>query len=252
MTTAPLTTTLDDGWLDYAREVVGDGTHRALCERAGGSPEHPGVDATDVRWPGYLGERVMRGTGLLCVGNIHRDFASGNLRSWHRDQLVDATRGWRDGSVDDASYLAAVRRVYLAGLSGWRVGLHIGHVVEALGLDLLQVAYVNAARCQYPEVPPTMAAAPQIKVRLQRLCLQRFPVDRLVRLLDPRLVLFTSTTAYDAAVELEGSLGVTTVCMHQLNGLLARPLTIGTEQLPVGTRREVWVEAVARHTDDRS
>lgn len=244
MTVANLSA-IEQAWLSYAREVVGDDAHRQECALAGGSPAHPGVDATDLRWPGYLGERAKFRDNVLCVGNVHREFASGALRSFHRDRLVDATRAWRDGGMDDAEFLAATRRVYLAGLNGWAVGNHIRYVVAALGRDLLDVVFTNAARCQYPEIPPPLPRPAATKVALQHLCLARFPLTGLVSMLQPRLVVFTSASAHDAAATLEGGLGTTTVCMHQLNGLLVRPVQLGVDLLPVGTRREVWAPAVA-------
>ena len=59
------------------------------------SPEHDGVDAVDLRWPGYLGAEYRRG-GVVCVANVHRDFASGGFGATAAVKLVDDTRAWRD------------------------------------------------------------------------------------------------------------------------------------------------------------
>jgi hypothetical protein len=99
---------VEEGWLHYARDVVGDLEHRRQCAGLGGSPDHPGVDAIDLRWPGYLGERATPGRTILCVGAVHREFASGSLRPHHRDRLVEATRAWAAGRLDRAQCAGVV------------------------------------------------------------------------------------------------------------------------------------------------
>lgn len=86
---------VETGWLAYARSVVSDREHIARCAAKGGSPEHDGVDAVDLRWPGYLGAEYRRG-GVVCVANVHRDFASGGFGATAAVKLVDDTRAWRD------------------------------------------------------------------------------------------------------------------------------------------------------------
>jgi len=217
---------VEEGWLRYARDVVGDLDHRRECALLGGSPDHPGVDAPDLRWPGYLGERAAPGRSILCVGAVHREFASGSLRAHHRDRLVDATRAWAGGRLDDQGYLAASRSVYLAGLHGWPVGTHLRQVADALGLDVFDLVFTNAARCQVPELPPELPRASATKVALQDLCLGRFPITPLVRLVRPRLLLFISSHAYDVSVASGDVADVPRVCMHQRNGLLVRSSTM--------------------------
>ena len=92
-----------------------------------------------------------------------------------------------------------------------------------------------------------LAGAATTKLRLQALCLRRFPLAQLTAFLQPRLVLFTSTSAFDAAeaADVGSDSGRRRVCLHQLNGTLARDLHLANAVLRVGTRREVWAEAVA-------
>lgn len=236
--------TAEAPWLAYAREVLTDSKHLDACWAMGGSPNHPGVDATDLRWPGYLGAQARPGEMVVAVGNIHRNFASGTLGVSHRDQLVRATRGWRDGTVSDVEYLAETRAVYLAGLTAWTVGKHLRYALGVLGLDLRSIAYLNAARCQFPELPPALPGGSRIKPALQRLCLSRFPLGDLAGFLRPRFTLFTSTSAYDAALDSHDDEDSLRVCLHQLNGTLARPLTVDGRRFPVRTRREVWAQAL--------
>jgi hypothetical protein len=232
-------------WLAYAREVVSDEPHRTECAALGGSPLHPGVDAVDLRWPGYLGAGVSHGSGALIIGNIHRNFASGTVGVKDRDRLVEVTRGWRDGLVDDDTYLTAVRDVYLMGLHGWPLGRQVRFAAAGLGLSFDQIIYVNAARCQYPEIPPSLHGARLTKPALQRLCLDRFPVSRLVADLQPELLLFTSVNAFDkASAELAADTRAR-VSLHQFTGQLTRPLRVADQVLPVGTGRESWIPAVA-------
>ena len=232
-------------WLTYAREVLADPAHLAECAQLGGSPDHPGVDAPDLRWPGYLGSAVSRGTGALVVGNIHRNFASGTVSVKDRDRLVEVTRNWRDGIVDDETYLTIVRDVYLIGLNAWPLGRQVRFAALGLGLSFDKVTYVNAARCQYPEVPPALHTARLTKPALQRLCLDRFPISRLVADLEPELLLFTSVTAFDKAAQGLSSDARIRVSLHQFTGQLTRPLHLPAEVLPVGTGRETWIPAVA-------
>jgi hypothetical protein len=232
-------------WLAYAREVVGDQPHLDECAALGGSPLHPGVDAVDLRWPGYLGAAVSRGTGALVIGNIHRNFASGAVGVKDRDRLVEVTRGWRDGLVDDVTYLTIVRDVYLMGLHGWPLGRQVRFAATGLGLSFDKVIYVNAARCQYPEIPPALHGARLTKPALQRLCLNRFPVSRLIADLQPELLLFTSVSAFDTASAELASDTRARVSLHQFTGQLTRPLMIAGQLLPVGTGREAWIPAVA-------
>jgi hypothetical protein len=160
--------------------------------------------------------------------------------------LVEATRAWAAGRLDDQRYLGATRGVYLAGLHGWPVGTHFRHVAEALGLDVFDLVFINAARCQFPELPPELPQAAVTKVALQDLCLSRFPLKPLLSLLRPRVLLFTSSHAYDVSVA-SGDIGDTvSVCMHQRNGLLVRPLVLGDETVPVRTPRAEWLEVLVR------
>jgi hypothetical protein len=232
-------------WLAYAREVVGDQQHIAECARLGGSPKHPGVDAVDLRWPGYLGSGFSGGSGVLIVSNIHRHFASGPVGRSDRDRLVQVTRQWRDRRVDDDTYLNISEEVYLAGMRRWAVGRQLRYLTAALGISLNQVAFVNAARCQYPEIPPALAKPKETKIALQLLCLRRFPVSDLVSGLKPSVVLFTSTVAFDQAAQLSHGPQLS-VCIHQLSGQLTRPLDLGSSTVPKGTSRDRWLPEVAK------
>ncbi len=239
-------TAKETAWLAYARDVLGDEQHRQRCAALGGSPPHPGVDDPDLRWPGYLGDAAASGPCLMAVGNVHRNFASGRITAGLRDQLLVATSGWSTGEIDDADYLAATRTVYRAGLAGWTVGKHIRFAVTAFGLGTESLVYLNAARCQYPEIPPKLARASSTKVALQRLCLARFPLSDLVTALQPQAVLFSSTTAFDLAVDVRGRIaGRPAVCFHQLNGTLLRPLMLGSDVVPVKVGRSIWAPALA-------
>ena len=239
------TMSLTSAWLAYAREVVGSSEHRDQCAKLGGSPQHPGVDATDVRWPGYLGAAVERGASVLMVGNIHRNFANGGVAVAERDRLVEVTRAWRDGKVDDQTYLSVVRQVYLIGLRGWPLGRQLRFTARRLGLSLEEATYVNAARCQYPEIPPALAAARLAKPALQRFCLERFPISRIVSDIQPKLVLYTSVVAFDEARASLLDHTRLTVSLHQFTGQLTRPLVLPGHLLAVGTGRETWIPAVA-------
>ena len=249
---------VEAAWLTYSRAVLGDDEHRRQCTRLGGSPAHPGVDSSTLRWPGYLGVDARIGECVLVVSNIHRDFASAGVSATLRDRLIEVTDAWSRGLCGDDEYLAAVRAVYETGLARWTVGRHVRHVTTALGHSARQIAFTNAARCQFPEVPPPVPAAGRVKRQLQALCLQRFPVDRLVEILEPLLVLFTSTEAFELHTSSGRTAGrsVPMILMHQLNGRLLREVDLGETRIPAPSPREEWVpqlvDALRTSVDRRS
>ena len=235
-------------WLAYARDVVGDRHHRTECAAMGGSPLHPQVDASDLRWPGYLGASYARGRGALIVANSHTNFASGRVSRADRDRLVQATRGWRDYAIDDDTYLTVSRDVYAAGLHGWRIGILLSNICAELGYALDRLAYLNAARCQYPTVQPEPAVAVRTKLQLQSLCVRRFPTATLVNELAPRFAVFTSIAAYD---DLTVRNRLKRVCINPLNATLLRELRVPGKTIPRGARRDEWLPpfaaAISRH-----
>ena len=169
-------------WLTFAREVVSDEAHRASCAIAGGSDPAFGFPP-DVRWPGYLGADYQAG-GVLWISNIHRNFDSAGLPRAFAATAADVIRCWRDGSDSDDQFLAAIRTTYERGPRQWTVGSWPGKALLSLDVDLRSVAYTNVAKCQ----------AVDTGVALQKLCIGRWPIRRLVELLAPGLVLLTSET----------------------------------------------------------
>lgn len=229
---------LTQQWLAYARRIVADENHRAECAALGGSSDDPELNGVDLRWPGYLGEDYRIG-GLLCVANIHRGFLSGGLAGDRAlvDDTVASTRGWRDRQVDDDDWLFAVRAMYAKGLAngGWDVARHFAFAYESLGERATSIAYSNTARCQHP------TAAPK---RLLAICLKRFPLTDLVRLLGPRLVLTSSPVAFE---HLCGSCPL--VYFHQRYGTLLGYSGIdqhepADERLGYGAYRASWTRVL--------
>ena len=244
--------TVERAWLEYARDVVCNEEHRLACEAAGGSPPgHPGVDATDVRWPGYLGRSYKPG-GLLCVAMVHRDFASAGVGTDIRDRLVDATLQWKVRNIDDEAYLSAVRYAYEAGLRRWTVKGNIEAALRHLNTDTRSICYVNAARCQYPEMEPKepRGKAKRTKEALVHLCLSTFPIEDLAKRIEASVVLFTNVAAYDRTAP---NLPTTTlaVAIHQQlapgHAPLVRQLSIGGSFFDVETRVASWAGPVRAH-----
>ena len=74
-------------WLDRCRSILTDSSHVRITGSMRGSPNVPGVrGASDVRWPGFLGEDVAVGDCVVAVANIHTTFVRGNVSP----VLVDA------------------------------------------------------------------------------------------------------------------------------------------------------------------
>jgi hypothetical protein len=236
-------------WIDWARLIVDDSAHAAVCDgirdrvRPGAaSPSADGADAPDLRWPGYVGAAYRPG-GVLCVSNIHTRFQSGGLASAEGlvTSALDAHRHWTRHEMDDAEWLASVRAMYAAGLGpgGWSVAGGYREAWRQLGEDAHSIAYVNAARCQWFGMKPPKA--------LYAECLTAMPLDPLLDILSPRLVLTTSPSVH-ARWAARDELPV--VYFHQMYGTLVRSVTIrdvtGTARcLAERVRAAEWAEALA-------
>ena len=216
-------------WLGYARRLLADEGHRTACAGIGGSrpSDVPAIDDPDLRWPGYLG-RAYRPGGVLCVGKVHRNFRSGSLPADLGGSLVDATREFSAGTLSDAGYLAAVRAAYAVGLAGaWRVGETFSHALGPLGVDVDEIVYVNAARCQFPQPAPSDLSKRR-QDDLVRLCLRatEYPITELVAALRPSLVLIMPVVAYELTSDLVDTTRTLVVAVNQYlnDARLQRPL----------------------------
>jgi hypothetical protein len=259
---------IEEAWIAYAHELLDDKDHQVRCANAGGSPSGVGLDPTgsldpDLRWPGYLG-RDYRAGGVLCVATVHRDFESNGAGPQVRADIVDATRRFRDRTITDTDYLESVRRGYEAGLAKWIVGGHLGTTLRTIKVPLTAIAYVNAARCQYPEdrghLPDPAArkaakvAGDKTKAALLKLCWKDFPVTRIIDMLRPRFVLFANApTFFRCEPHLASTRSVAAACIHPWQGkagLLLRPLTVGNRTYPRGTALELWAPSITAHLKD--
>jgi hypothetical protein len=252
----------EEAWLRYAHTLADDQEHLDACKDLGGSPDGPEFDPNhtldpDLRWPGYLGRDYSSGR-VLCVATVHRDFETNGAGTQVRADIVDATRGLRDRTISDGDYLASVRRGYEAGLLKWIVGGNLGVALGALDVPLTAIAYVNAARCQYPEdrdhLPDkaakqaAKAAGDKVKAAVLKLCWTAYPITRLVEILDPRVVVFANAPTFDRAKpDLDRRGGVAAVCIHQWQqpaGSLLRPLQVGDLIHPRKTPLSSWTPTV--------
>ena len=175
-----------EAWLAYCREVVTDDDHRRACSVLGGSALADGF-APDVRWPGYLGPGYRPG-GVVWVANVHRNFDSAGMSRQFADQAAESVRAFRDGG-SETQFLLAMQETYGPGLRGWTVGQWGRKALAELGVELDDVAYLNAARCQATDTGKD----------LQRLCQRRWPLRRTIETLQPRLLLLSSLTALGSA-----------------------------------------------------
>ena len=216
-------------WLAYCREVVTDNAHRGACAALGGSASADGF-APDVRWPGYLGPGYRAG-GVLWVANVHRNFDSAGMSRQFADRAADAVRAFRDGG-GDTEFLSAMQETYGPGLRGWTVGQWGRKALAELGVDLDDVSYLNAARCQATDTGED----------LQRLCQGRWPLRRTVKALQPRLLLLSSLTALNFAGPKDWPCRV--VAFSQRNGRLV--LTSPWKPRSGALSASVWMAELAR------
>lgn len=257
-------------WLAYSREVLHDEVHQRACFAAGGSPSGPLLDPTgsldpDLRWPGYLGRSYAPG-GVLCVATVHRDFESNGAGSGVRGDIAGGTRAWKAGRATDSEYLECVRRGYEAGLRKWVVGGNFGTALAALGVAVESIAYVNAARCQYPEnldhLDPEMkaqvrAAGTKTKAALLKLCQRDYPIRGLVDMLIPSVLLFGSAPTFKQTQRtLRSCPGLLAICIHPWltsnRGPLQQPLQVGDRLFPAGTQAAEWGPVVRSYLATRN
>jgi hypothetical protein len=235
---------LETEWLFYARRLLADKGHIAKCDLALGPEAVWLSDADDLRWPGYLGSEYRPG-GLLLVATVHREFASGRppLPAELTQRLVDCTRAWRDGALDDDTWLGVLRDVYALGLAHhWAVGRLIRALENRAPFDVHDVAYVNAARCQLVENPPLAHRAEIIK-RVVALCAIAYPVAALLELLQPGAVII-SKGAFDATNgALDRTVPLFVVDQRQL--VLRAECRLKTITLRAGTRISEWAPQLA-------
>lgn len=236
-------------WLAYARRLLEDQSHRAACDLVLGPQAVERADAGDLRWPGYLGESFRPG-GLLVVQTVHREFSSGrpSLPAAATGRLVAATRAWRDGSVDDAFWLQEMRAVYVAGFDRhWAVGRVLRALSRQIGVEVAEVAYVNAARCQVVENEPQLEGLASRKQAVVRLCASAYPISDLVRLLDPGAIVVTKGTFDVAPVGFASGTPLFVADQRQL--CLRAPFRHGSFALPVGTFIRTWAPALREFLD---
>lgn len=194
-----------EAWLNYAEEVVNcPDAHRRRCIAAGGAvPGSERVDGNELRWPGYLGADWQPGTGVLCVGSVHREAEPAkqidpvNLRTDR--ELVVATRTWlaagrSQGS--DADYLHSLRAAYVDALPTWGPWKKFFRKIaeDGLGMSRSQIAYANLAKCRVAiHLGPQQRSA---QTRLPLLCQTDFiPMAKLVAAIRPAAVLVCNLNA---------------------------------------------------------
>lgn len=249
---------LEQEWLAYARTLLHDEDHLRECAEAGGSPSSPLLDPMcsldpDLRWPGYLGRSYRKG-GVLCIATVHRDFESNGAGASVRADIAGGTRAWKSGAIGDSEYLETVRSGYEVGLQRWAVGGNFGTALAALEVPIESIAYVNAARCQYPEKVDHLDSVARVEVRaagartkaaLLKLCQRDYPVGQLVDMLTPSVVLFGSKPTFkQTQVALRAHPEVLAICIHPWltgnRGPLQEPLQIGERVFPSGTQALEW------------
>ena len=167
----------------------------------------------------------------------HRVDTGGLARAPEVPAAVLAHERWIRGDIGDNEWLPVVRAMYRRGLThpgGWNVAKHHSYFWSQLGETVDTIAYVNAARCQWPGAQPTD--------KVVKACLERLPLTPLIRLLRPRLVLSNSFPVFEQLTSV-----VPTLYIHQLNGrnLLAAMISTEAESVTVGIgRREPTVQAL--------
>ncbi len=248
---------LTDSWVEWARTLsCATDAHAQCCVeeqdplRKLDEQRWMKIVQPGLRWPGYLGTAYEPG-GILSIGIVHTDFATAGLRDSHEvPKAVQGHQAWSEGAVDNAPWLRGLTSMYRQGLSwpgGWSVAKHHSYYWKELGESVDSIAYVNAMRCQWPGSKPSDSVV--------RRCISALPLDRVVALLRPRLVIANAKPAFD---QLQGTTAV--LYVHQLNGRNLERVAVGgpTGSVTVGLgNREETVECLraaglARHQPPRS
>lgn len=193
--------TTQERWLRYAWRVVNcTQTHRSECEAAGGA--RPGAErepGNELRWPGYLGRNYVEGSGVLCVGHVHRERAGLNEADVTHTEatagLVEGARSWLSSGRSaraDKKYLDSVRNEYEGWLPTWPRWHQHRDVLLGLGMDLTQIAWTNLAKCRV-----SINDKPAVD-RVTTLCQAEFPMAELIEAIRPAAVLVAVLHAGEA------------------------------------------------------
>ena len=255
---------LEQWWVRRAHEILRDDKHFTLTRFFGGSPAAPGVEDPNLRWPGYLGPRFVKGTSVLAIGTIHT-----SLRSKNFDPSGGKYEPYLGAAVDDAlaateelkkseqlseadvdSYLSRVRPMYEYGLSGsWAIGDTFRKAFDAVGVGtdpsaMQEIAYVNASCCQWPATGP-------LPDRLFDQCFAVHSLVSLVAELRPIAIVTCSVRAFDHLERAGITNGIATVCFAQRVGsrYLERRSWIGGELFEAGPRSTDWPEPLGRQVE---
>lgn len=121
MLMTPDLSAIEAQWLAYATSVLLGDHHTDRCVRSGGGCLEDG-GAQQLRWPGYIGPLYKTG-GVLLVGNVHRNFASGGVPEWVPSLLIETTQALRRDPIGHAAkYISDIRRAYERGLTSNKLG----------------------------------------------------------------------------------------------------------------------------------
>ena len=197
MLMTPDLSAIEAEWLVYARSVVLGDHHTGTCVRSGGGCLESG-GAPQLRWPGYIGPLYKSG-GLLLVGNVHRNFASGGVPEWVPSLLIRTTQALRrDPTGHSRAYLSDIRRAYERGLTGdelgtWKVARPFDYLLRGLGMVWEEVVYTNASKSQL--IPGADLG------RLVHGCLDEWPVDELADRVGASVVITCSSIARDRLLD---------------------------------------------------
>lgn len=172
-------------WLDYAHDVVCCNDHLGAC-RAQRKPYFTdnGLDDT-VRWPGNFGSGYERAPlRVLCLAQIHNDRHLAASMPGFQMKLLS----FQAAQCRPEAFLQRCRKAYEATIPSWGPWTQFAEVLGATNarLDVSDVVYANVAKCWAP--PSRLGEAPNNQ-KTMKICNKRFPVSRLVEIVDPEFII---------------------------------------------------------------
>lgn len=168
---------MQTAWLEYAKTIFTAVQFGHRCDAL----VMPPIDGS-LRWPGFIGRDYHKAkVKMLFVGREH----NANPDKWDDrhglGNLERMVKPWLAGETNDETFFQQYATAYGEALSGWGPWQKVfGVLARRAGLTEHEVAYTNLSKCWKWNGNAT--------VHMRR-CGQDFPLDDLIAVIRPDLVM---------------------------------------------------------------